>query len=576
MNEWTGSQIAQDSESQTNDKDADVRSLLDEGIAYFHGRGVPKDYDRAFSCFQKSAEKGQVNAQYYLGLCHYYGYGTSQDYKQAVFWFRMAAEEGQISAQYNLGLCHYYGYGLPQDYTLAVSLFQKAAEKGHTHAIYNLGLCYENGFGIPRNITMAKTCYHKAANKGNSDAANGLKRIGKMFYQAKTQSAQLENQKFTFSDLIAIAKLSIRPAVAKVYRSISILGKIIMILFFIEVINNLIFFPLSLIKNLCQLKFARIRYETIYIAIHLFIVLNPKRTIYALHYKESTWYRNTGIRPSEVTADQGLYGEYIATMCAEQNLTANHATGYIFNNVIIPKLDGDFNEIDIVAVSELGIQVIEVKARKGTFYGSMTSPEWTQKFSTTEYKMENPFLQNLSHINYLKEYLWDKLPEGGLKSQDMSHLITNVVLFALDVTGYKINSTPELSMPYYFGLAEKHFAKQNFNKCLAPEEVSLIRDLIIPIASYSRQELQEMMQRRAVLQERKAFQHKYTYYIANMQIPSNSIPTNLICRDNGYYRTYYDDLDGQFKAQPEAWILSKGFESNNFDTVWKHLYHASE
>ena len=38
------------------------------------------------------------------------------------------------------------------------------------------------------------------------------------------------------------------------------------------------------------------------------------------HIKKSSWYRNTGIRPSEVTRNVGIYGEYIATMCAEENL----------------------------------------------------------------------------------------------------------------------------------------------------------------------------------------------------------------------------------------------------------------
>ncbi len=44
----------------------------------------------------------------------------------------------------------------------------------------------------------------------------------------------------------------------------------------------------------------------------------------------------------------------------------NGVKGYVFNSVIVPKRDGDFNEIDVLTVSPMGIHVIEAKARVGT------------------------------------------------------------------------------------------------------------------------------------------------------------------------------------------------------------------
>lgn len=45
----------------------------------------------------------------------------------------------------------------------------------------------------------------------------------------------------------------------------------------------------------------------------------------------------------------------------------------MFNSVIVPKRDGDFNEIDVLTVLPMGIHVIEAKARVGTFYGNSLS-----------------------------------------------------------------------------------------------------------------------------------------------------------------------------------------------------------
>ena len=85
-------------------------------------------------------------------------------------------------------------------------------------------------------------------------------------------------------------------------------------------------------------------------AVLLLFFFDPHYFYYAISYKKSSWYRNTGIRPSEVTRNVGIYGEYIATMCAEENLKKHKMNGRIFNSVMIPKKDGDFNEADIVVV----------------------------------------------------------------------------------------------------------------------------------------------------------------------------------------------------------------------------------
>ncbi len=42
-----------------------------------------KEYDKAVRIFQALADKGEVEAKYYLALCYANGQGVSQDYSKA-------------------------------------------------------------------------------------------------------------------------------------------------------------------------------------------------------------------------------------------------------------------------------------------------------------------------------------------------------------------------------------------------------------------------------------------------------------------------------------------------------------
>ena len=51
---------------------------------------------------------------------------------------------------------------------------------------------------------------------------------------------------------------------------------------------------------------------------------NFKRLKYITQFVNSAWWNNTHIPPSQILLDNGIYGEFIATMATEQNLKANH------------------------------------------------------------------------------------------------------------------------------------------------------------------------------------------------------------------------------------------------------------
>ena len=73
---------------------------------------------------------------------HANGKGTAQDFKEAIEWYKKSAELGNVNAQYNLANLYLRGQGAAQNDKLAFSWFIKAAEQGDAPAQYNLGRMY--------------------------------------------------------------------------------------------------------------------------------------------------------------------------------------------------------------------------------------------------------------------------------------------------------------------------------------------------------------------------------------------------------------------------------------------------
>ena len=69
---------------------------------YKNGKGVERDYQKAFEWFLKAAELGDDTAQFDVGLCYEKGYGVAVDLDEAFRWYEKAAEQGHKGAQKKL------------------------------------------------------------------------------------------------------------------------------------------------------------------------------------------------------------------------------------------------------------------------------------------------------------------------------------------------------------------------------------------------------------------------------------------------------------------------------------------
>ena len=109
----------------------------------------------------KQAEQETINNWYEQGL----QYLNEGYYRDAAEWLLKAAEKGHIEAQYYLGETHRVWRG--GKWSEAAKYYEKAAEQGHADAQYRLGWCYDNGYGVTRNGNTALEWYEKAAEQGN-------------------------------------------------------------------------------------------------------------------------------------------------------------------------------------------------------------------------------------------------------------------------------------------------------------------------------------------------------------------------------------------------------------------------
>lgn len=145
------------------------------GQMLYTGTGTDKDVQAAVSYLEKSAQLGNVNAQYLLGkVCLEASIGNPA---QAVTWMIKAADAGNAGAQYALGKLYRDGAHVEKDIQKAVSMFTGAAEQKNEYAAYQLGKLYLAGTDIPKNVPEAVKWLMLSSDLGNAYAGYSLAKL---------------------------------------------------------------------------------------------------------------------------------------------------------------------------------------------------------------------------------------------------------------------------------------------------------------------------------------------------------------------------------------------------------------
>ena len=142
-----------------------------------------KDTDKAVSLLKKSADNENSMAQYVLGKLYLEGAVVEKDVLQAEKLFLLSAEQENAYAQYQLGKLYLSGNdSIAQDNEAALAWFQKSAEQNNASAQYALGKIYLSGEIAPKDVVRAKAMFEKSAGQGNAFAAYQL---GKLYWNGE-------------------------------------------------------------------------------------------------------------------------------------------------------------------------------------------------------------------------------------------------------------------------------------------------------------------------------------------------------------------------------------------------------
>lgn len=109
------------------------------------------------------------------------------------------------------------------------------------------------------------------------------------------------------------------------------------------------------------------------------------------------------LRHPEEWKDAGSPGERIIYRTLIDNFHVPETQ--ILRNVYIPTPDGRTSEIDLLVVSKKGLLVFECKNYAGNIYGDAKRKKWIQYLGKQKNYFYNPFMQNRTHVKYLKSYL---------------------------------------------------------------------------------------------------------------------------------------------------------------------------
>ena len=114
----------------------------------------------------EAAERGCIDACYYLAIYYKTGTIVDEDYDKAFHYAILAAEANDGEAQGLLGTYYQNGIGTEINYAKAMCWYQKAVDNGAVYYLTSIGWLYEKGLGVEADRQKAFDYYKEAAEQG--------------------------------------------------------------------------------------------------------------------------------------------------------------------------------------------------------------------------------------------------------------------------------------------------------------------------------------------------------------------------------------------------------------------------
>ncbi len=119
-------------------------------------------------------EKEKIN--YVIASAYYNGKGVKKDSQKASFYFKKACDQNFIPACGKLGHMYFSGDISPTNLAEAVRLFTKACSMGDAPSCYFLGMMYYEGKGLPEDKARAGFLIDKSCKLGLGEACQFLEK----------------------------------------------------------------------------------------------------------------------------------------------------------------------------------------------------------------------------------------------------------------------------------------------------------------------------------------------------------------------------------------------------------------
>lgn len=156
-----------------------------------------KEFNKAFSLFEKSHFQGNLQATFNLARMYDRGLGIKKNLGKAKELYLMSAKKRYADSQHNIGNMYFLGEGVKKDYKEALKWLLLAAEQGQRMAQRDLGLMFADGHGVKRNYVLAYS-YMSLAAINNEPSAD--------IVAAKIKNLMTQNEITTANRLINQAK----------------------------------------------------------------------------------------------------------------------------------------------------------------------------------------------------------------------------------------------------------------------------------------------------------------------------------------------------------------------------------
>lgn len=158
------------------------RAFFRAGYSYEMGEGVSKDAARAAQYYQRALAapiQVKANSANRLGMFYYDGKGVERDYAKAFQLLKWAEDNGAGPQFYYLGACYANGQGTQQDYAKALTYLEQI-DWNCPDGFYLLGKLYCNGLGVPADIAKGVEYLRKAGD--HADAKEELRHYKKTLF----------------------------------------------------------------------------------------------------------------------------------------------------------------------------------------------------------------------------------------------------------------------------------------------------------------------------------------------------------------------------------------------------------